>query len=275
MDQRLVLHTLLRQYCITRRDECDSLYRRFILDGSRKEPDLDRFNALVESSEGHRRIVRVQAVEAILRAVERHTFESAQTPDGLAADVEASASASAVWREEFITESVVLEALAEERRSFANYLNSLRVNLPRRVDPLPFRRTLQEQETAALWDALNQRWDTTHGYWHPRTGLAIPTDVWVFNETFAESGGSDTIRTILRNRSVARIFELDRFDERPCEIDADVLEIRYEIPELYWTAQPFDWICYASHEGTVAIGGDWMLSALRQSCPEVDEHRIA
>ena len=49
------------------------------------------------------------------------------------------------------------------------------------------------------------------------------------------------------------------------------MEPRYNGSEGYWSSGDLDWIIYASHESSVAVGG-WLLGAVKQRWPDWRAH---
>lgn len=133
----------------------------------------------------------------------------------------------------------------------------------------PYRRTITKQESNELWDQLESRWQVTGGYWYPAELLvSFPEDVAIIDaEVFETEVPRETLRTILAERGIERVFTLFEFaGEHEYEIDIALLEPCYgSSGELYCTSSAMDWLIYASHENTITLAGAWLLESIRRN----------
>ncbi len=149
-----------------------------------------------------------------------------------------------------------VQAMDEERALFCDYVTSLSPEDLRRVQPLPYHRTLSRTEHERLWAQLQDRWGTIHGYWYPLTGEPPPPDVVAVQaDWFYHAVPLDTLRGILRDQGIARVWELREFGPE-YEMDIALLEPEYIGAEGYWTSPGMGWLVYASHESSLTLASD-------------------
>lgn len=46
----------------------------------------------------------------------------------------------------------------------------------------------------------------------------------------------------------------------------------YYSKEGFWTSGNMDWIIYASHDGTITFGGEWLINELKSSWGDWKSH---
>lgn len=148
------------------------------------------------------------------------------------------------------------DAINDERLRFINQINSLgRENIPE-SEKLPYRRTLSNDEIKSLWRLVEDRWGASRGEYYfplkePKKASLIAFPAASFESEFSPC----RLQALLREASVDRIFELREYGEGNYLIDVDIWEPCYDGAEGFWFSQSCDWILYASHEGTITIGG--------------------
>ncbi len=144
----------------------------------------------------------------------------------------------------------------------------------RLIPSLPYRRVLQPRERERVWARLGRRWgphpDT---YWYPLTGAPAPPGVVAVREDqFARHVPLAVLRAILTGSRVRRVWEL-RQGNIPIQYDMDTaLLIPSFGPEGYWTSEKMDWVLYASHEGSLTIGGEWLFNGVKRAWPQWEQH---
>lgn len=159
-------------------------------------------------------------------------------------------------------------AMKDECDSFAAYLNGLSSDGLANIEGLAYRRTLRDNESDRLWSLLGSRWGVD-GQWYPtdRGGEdAPPEDTVAFQAApFFDNRLVEAIQGVLRREGVTRVYELREFaSSANYELDIELLRPWYTLDEGYWLDDSADWILYASHEGSVTVGGARLLPALKE-----------
>jgi hypothetical protein len=67
------------------------------------------------------------------------------------------------------------------------------------------------------------------------------------------------IKDIILSYPNGRIYEIS---ETRYDYEIDKSEFEADCYEILYTDKNFEWIVYGSHEGTIAFGGEWLLSEL-------------
>lgn len=68
---------------------------------------------------------------------------------------------------------------------------------------------------------------------------------------------------------MSRLWELRELDtDADCELDLEIFEPAYTGAEGFWTDRSFDWLIYASHEGSLTVAGRQLLPAFQQAFPQ-------
>lgn len=161
---------------------------------------------------------------------------------------------------------------AAERRRFARTVSSWMYGAPLTAEPLGYRRVLSPDESTDWRRRLASRWGLPSDLaWHPMVAGPVPADVLVLRaEVMWDGPGADLVRLALRRLGRPRVVELR---ERGPEylLEPDLLELTYTGAEGTWIDETLDWLAYASHEGTVALGG----TVAAELAPHVEEWRWA
>lgn len=278
MDQVEALHTAARRYATERAAEWENRYSdlRAEEEKSRQREGLPEPTTYSYSSEALATFPRYQVLHAIQAAVE------ALTPADLGSLGEARellAMASAEARSIFTRPPVgkiEQSAMAEEREQFAQYVRGLSDEELARVEPLPFRRTLTEAESARLWAELKNRW-RVEGHWYPldrARDVEPPPHAQAFNaDPFFDPKLQQQLRDALAELGVSRVWELRELDtDTDKEIDLVLLEPVYTGAEGCWTDASLDWLVYASHESSVTVAGEALLPELQRRWPDWQRH---
>lgn len=178
-----------------------------------------------------------------------------------------------VWRGEWSPET-----LDEVLTGFADYVRAVPAEELSRFpfEPLAFQRTLTEAQTVEAFDNLRARWGITGFYWYPldREEAADPPphtvafDAAPFGE---EEDAPELLRLVLDELGVTRALQLSEPPEPDREIALEWVEFDYRGSETIVTDGSFDWVVYASHEDSVAVAGERLLSGLQVAWPSWDE----
>jgi hypothetical protein len=160
-------------------------------------------------------------------------------------------------------------AMAEERKLFVRYLNSLEEPQLHDIEPLPYRRVLGEAEAATLRSQVAAAWGIAGGYWYPLDGVERQ-DVLAFQAPyFRRDLPGSTLHRLIGESGVSRVYELREYGPN-YELDLGEMDPEYNGAEGYWCAESLDWIIYASHESSVTVGGQGLVAAIQQAWPAWD-----
>jgi hypothetical protein len=168
------------------------------------------------------------------------------------------------------TGEIEQRAIAEEREAFCHRIRELTVSELEGVEPLPHRRVLSDEESKSLWSRLRERWQISEGYWYPLSDCALPRVVAFQTWAFEEAVPSERLHALLASRGIRQVWELREYGPE-YEQDVLVLQPSYNGAEGYWSSGEMDWIIYASHEGSVTIGG-WLLREVKTIWPAWQVH---
>ena len=138
---------------------------------------------------------------------------------------------------------------------------------------MPPPRELTDAERDALWERASTEWDIRDRHWHP----LVPTarrDVAAFRASALHAAvGAAGLRAALAAHGVARVIETRELLELPArEVDLADADFEYDFSEGYWCDARLDWIVYASHEDTLAVGGAWLVDAVQRQWPDWHAH---
>ena len=162
------------------------------------------------------------------------------------------------------------DAMYRERQDFLEFLHSVTLADLAHVEPLPYRRVLDASESQRIWAALRDAWDMPPGCWYP---LADTTraDVAAYDtDAFMMNVPTEVLHERLRRQGIRRIWELKEYGpefEEAIELFAPL----YDGAEGYWCSQGLDWIVYASHEGSITVGGS-LVATIHDVWPHYSEH---
>lgn len=273
------LHTAARRYAADRAVMWERRYADLRIDEqrTRRRDGVPEPMTYTYSPEALAMFPRYHVLHAIETAVEEFTptdFASLQE----ARELLAAAGASA---ENIFTRSPTGEieqrAMHEERELFRRYLQELTNDELARVEPLPFRRTLTTEESTSLRAELERRWGVT-GNWYPLDrppDAEPPPHTEAFNsDPFFDAELQQHLRDALGELGISRLLELRELDtDTNKEFELAQLTPLYTGAEGFWTDKTFDWLVYASHEGSVTIAGTPLLQALQRRWPDWSQHR--
>jgi hypothetical protein len=252
MSASLALHTAARRYLIDRRAMWIEAYSTLpnagrAADGynyqDRAKDIFPRYNVLNAIRVMTERLDpdRLPAVDEVVAFIHRAAFEAtdfmSEPPNG---EIEAG-------------------AMDDERHGFAAWLDQVATGRLA-PDPLPYRRTLSDEEATAWWKRIEHRWPVEHGgWWEPiidqaatDVALVLESDCfWDDNDAGPATRG---VRDALDAIGVGRVIELREFGPG-YEIAVEWLMPVYNGAEGMFTAGDCDWLVFASHEGVAALGG--------------------
>jgi hypothetical protein len=84
-------------------------------------------------------------------------------------------------------------------------------------------------------------------------------------------GFPEALQSILSARRIERLFELREYGD--CfELDVAAASFCYDGTEGSWCDRDLDWMINASHEATITFGGGWLIQAVRDATPGIDQY---
>jgi hypothetical protein len=263
----LALQVAARRYLMDRYDELSRRYAALPNQGRAADGYHYR-------REAWRVFPRYNVVEAILVQVER--LDPDRLPklsDLVDALAQAADTAQSPLTQPAINK-VAAAAMAEERRLFRSTLQGWVTRGAVRVEPLGYRRVLTHVESTEREEQLRRRWGLVGRSWYPIVAYPIPPDVLVLAEaSMWEDEGIAAVHAVLRAMGGGRVTEL-REDGVDYIMDVEMFAPRYTGDEGVWCDDTLAWIAFASHEGTVAFGGQ-LAAALKATWAGLDQWRWA
>jgi hypothetical protein len=152
--------------------------------------------------------------------------------------------------------------------SLCRYIAGLSPDAVQDVTPLPYRRPLADAEMWAIWHRVSARWGLPSTppasfdevSWRQAHCDLLVTDV----ETFDRAVPPRTLRSLLGNMGVTRIWKLDLTQEGwSSEMDLAYVDTRCDWGECYLVALDLGWIMYVSHEAEFVAAGPTLLKRIR------------
>lgn len=115
-------------------------------------------------------------------------------------------------------------------------------------------------------------WRVPEGYWYPLADVAridlLALEAPYFYEALLAGG---ELHAILAGHGVEHVFELLEGGKVYSMKLADLCPM-YGGDEGFWCSDAMDWILYASHEGSVTVGGSWLVHAVKAAWPDWERH---
>lgn len=250
------LHTAARRYCIERHGYW-----------------AHEYNVRATSeTEGKQIYPRYHVLNAILVEVERFDPSSFSSLDN-ARKVIITAGNTAHDNFTRASEGSIEESLMnEERQAFQRFVQDFPMSELASVERLFYRRVLSTAESEEVWKRLQAAWSVIKGeYWFP-LAESQRNDVEAFQAPyFRRAVRPEKLQTILQGQGLSRIWELREYGPE-YELDLSAFEPYYSGAEGYWCSEQMDWIIYASHEGSITVGGEWLLTVVKNAWPEWSKH---
>lgn len=150
------------------------------------------------------------------------------------------------------------KAIEDARQKFVFFIDAITEEQLDKVEPLPYRRRFLESEANSIRQELATHWNFDGGYWEPLTPCSPKPFVFFDKENLTEND-FQKIKDIILSQPDNRIYEIS---EQRYDYEIDKSEIEIDCYEIIYTDKKFEWIIYGSHEGTIAFGGDWLLTEL-------------
>lgn len=202
-------------------------------------------------------------------AVERFVFEDfaslADARRRLADAIEAAEIDSVAVRDD----PVCSRAAEDERAALLRHLAAMDEDLLLRTPPLPFCRVLSRQETEGHRLTLAAH----YGVWYggvvdaaPMHGRVPPHLTFVLSRLPDPTGSLQALVAPL----APRITELNELNE---SFELEVVLATFTHSEGFWFPADLAWMVYASHEDTLTVAGDPLVSVVRARHPGWSAHR--
>ncbi|MFI9848585.1 hypothetical protein ACIHFD_67095 [Nonomuraea sp. NPDC051941] len=261
----VTLHVAARRYLIERYDELADRYVEL--------PNQGRaVGGYDYSPEAWRISPRYNVVAAILEQVERLDPDRLPEFSGLVDALAAAADRAQSPFTQPAANEAAAKAMAEERHLFQSTLQGWVTRGGLRVTPLAYRRVLTPAESAERQEQLQQRWGLVGRSWHPMLAEPTPPDALVLTEaSMWDEQGLAQVRAALVEMSGGRVTELREYGADYL-VDVEMFAPWYTGAEGVWSDGSLTWIAFASHEGTVAFGGQ-LAAALEAEWVDLDRWR--
>jgi hypothetical protein len=186
--------------------------------------------------------------------------------------IEAVSQAHSASTDNVVGNVTAKRVMAGEKAEMIAFVAGLDENALMQIEPLPYRHVLPDRDGEERWRALKTRWnmDSVNNYWYPLSGDDRP-DLLAFDSgCFGRDVHVDVLRNIVRALGAHRVCEFREFD-LTAVIDVDLLEPVYTGEEGYWSDASTDWILYASHENSLAVGGP-LLAEIKRVWPDWQDY---
>lgn len=265
MNESTALHTAARRYCQERFSYWIQIYEEL------RRKENWQVQELFEpgwdySDEAYRTFPRYRIDRAIQVEVERLTVNPGTALDELRAHLVRACDMAEARLETEFKEPIARKALHEEGEDFRAHVQVLRASDLAHVEPLPFRRVIDDWESKRIWNQLKEVWGIDGSYWFPLKEGPVPQNVVAFHTDYFEAmNGLALLREALQSRGITRVFQLHEFGDPDYEIELEILEPGYrDGGERYSTSAQADWVVYASHESSITVCGDWLIHVFRE-----------
>ncbi|NOU26892.1 MAG: hypothetical protein HOO96_03205 [Polyangiaceae bacterium] len=256
MERELIagLHAAARRYCIDAHAERARRYAALDQGGGGYDATSGRYSRSARDL-----FPRYQQLRAMQLAVERFVAEDftslADARRRLSDAIEAAQIDNVAVR----ADPVCSRAAEEESAALLRHLAALDEDLLWRTAPLPFCRVLSPQETDGRRETLSAR----YGVWYGGVVDALPKHAGVPSHlTFVLSRLPDPTGPLqaLVAPMAARITELNELTE---SFELEVVLATFTHSEGFWFPADLGWMVYASHEDTLTVAGEPLVSAVR------------
>lgn len=127
-------------------------------------------------------------------------------------------------------------------------------------------RPLTQTQSTEHRTKLRELWNWDGGYWHPLKPQAFPNLIALDGLKLEALLPEEEFRSVLESASTGAVLLFHEYLE-------DIETTIHEMPHCYgWSeallASPsFAWVVYWSHENTIALGGEAIVSAFKRSVP--------
>ena len=241
---------------MTQTDKIVTLARRYCIDSIIYWTDYYKINKEKNLKYDFNIFPRYQTGEAILNNIEKLVGKSFKNVEQCSIELKEFGLNS---QSHFTTgklNDLQIQSIKDARQKFIDFIDQITNEQLDKVEPLPFRRRLLDHEANEIRQNLNIHWGFDGGYWEPLTTCS-PKPFAFFDVANLSETDFEKLREIIFNKSGKRIYEIS---ERSLDYEIDNTEFDPNCYEIIFTGKDYDWIFYGSHEGTIAFGGDWLLT---------------
>jgi hypothetical protein len=275
MDDITALHTAARRYCQQRFSDWSQNYKD--LQAKEKWQITDSFALGWQYSEDAYRIFpRYRVDAAIQMEVERLMPDCDASLEALRTRLSCACDVAEIRLRTELTNSIAREALRQEADDFRAYISILNGSDLRSIEPLPYRRVIDDVESKQFWHQLQRVWGIGSGHWFPLKQCPVPPNVFAFHDDYFDKiDGVALLQNALQAHGIRKVFQLHEFGppEPEYEIDLSIFVPTYGSGgEQYSTSGLSDWVVYASHESSVTICGDWLTRNIEMKLPDWSQH---
>jgi hypothetical protein len=159
-----------------------------------------------------------------------------------------------------LADSETKKAVADEAGHYRAYIMGLTGFDLASIQPLPHRRTLDDDERCKLLDSFRKRWSLDQ--------VANCISMLDFHVDLLKARrGEQILRDALIGRGISNVLQFNEISP-DLEIDVSIFDPYYVFGEVYSTSHAFDWLVYAHHESLIAIGGEWLMDIFEQRWPD-------
>ncbi len=255
MNEIQALHAAARRYCVERFDYWAERYKQL----------LPRMPVLAYTPKQLDTFPRYNMVDAIREAIESAVSGDFSSLHDLRVFLISTARNVETQRTQG-SEDIARQAMHEERDLFCNYVEGVTDGQLRRIEPLPYRRSLSETETIDLRTRVHAKWDWDGKYWYPLIAEDMPQNVIALQyRYFHDEVGAEALQRLLHAHQPGHLYEFREW--RPdLEIDDELLDALYT-QERFWTNDEMDWVVYVSHESSITFAGQWLIEAILEIWP--------
>lgn len=82
----------------------------------------------------------------------------------------------------------------------------------------------------------------------------------------------DSRETLLRSHDITRVLSLCELGESR-EEDLSAATFHYSSGgEAFWVDDGMEWMIYASHESSITFGGEWLVTAVSGTVPDIHHY---
>lgn len=267
-----LLLSAARKYCIDQHAHWCQVY----------EPISEK-HGVNYTDEAYDTFPRYHTLDAILNEIEKidgenYPFSLAKLKEQIC---DAGNSASSIFLQPPLN-TIEASAISDEREKFVRHIQGLTEKTMTALEPLPYRRVLNADEVRELWQVLKKTWGCNHGnYFYPLNDKTEPSLVAFDMSDFFEQFTEAKLQEILQFLGIDRLYELREYNEKYIKevlygysgnylLSAKLWEPFYDGYEGFWTSGTYDWIMYASENGSITVGGI-LKDAIVKNWPEYGE----
>jgi hypothetical protein len=159
--------------------------------------------------------------------------------------------------EEYKGKDAACAALTSQAAAYHDFVENISPALLESIEPLPYRRVLTDQESAALWQILRATWQIRGaGYgWFPLTDDVPPSGTLTFHdELWRARGGRALLQEFLLLKKAQHCFLLRELGPPEFELDVSLIPETYDGSESFLFSDP-EWVLYTSHESSPTLAG--------------------